>query len=276
MPDESLSQGKTQDWPQWRGPNRDAVSLEKDLLEKWPEGGPPLVWNSRVVNPPTDDGLGTSWSTVSIANGKFLWSYEGVAAVEGRGCIPTPIVQGDLVCCSGAYHGGASLARLVPDGNGGIQAKEEFHLPGKQLQVMHGGMVLVDGHIHGGHGHNGGFPFCLDLKTGKLDWKVRGAGLGSAGVVFADGDLYFRYENNVVALVEATPNGYRLRSIFQIGTGDPTFQERNSATNRELPGDLDTGWPHPVVVHGRFHIRAKDKVLCYDLRAGNLAEARSV
>lgn len=428
------------DWPQWRGPNRDAVSLEKNLLKEWPEKGPQLVWDSSVVNPGRDDRLGISWSTVSIAkgklctvgskdgscfafcldeqtgkliwstrlgkggrpnstptidgdklytlthegdgadsffesegllacldmakgdivwtkeihkdfngrsagwgfsegplvdgpklvctpggdeaalvalnklngeviwksaipgcggcghasiviaevggirqyitlvgskqlgmigvnaaNGKFLWSYKGVAAVQGHGCIPTPIVQGDLVFCSGAYNGGASLVRLVPDGDGGIKANEVYHLKGNELQVMHGGMVLVDGHIYGGHGHNSGSPFCLDLKTGKLDWKERGAGFGSAGVVYADGNLYFRYEDNVLALVEATSKGYHLRSKFQIGTGDPTFRERSSATNRELPGDLDTGWPHPVVAHGRLYIRAKNKVLCYDI-----------
>lgn len=52
----------------------------------------------------------------------------------------------DLVFCSGAYQGGASLVRLAPDGNGGIQANEVFHLLGRELQVMHGGMVLVGGH----------------------------------------------------------------------------------------------------------------------------------
>ena len=32
------------DWPQWRGPTRCGVSTETGLLEKWPEGGPPLAW----------------------------------------------------------------------------------------------------------------------------------------------------------------------------------------------------------------------------------------
>ena len=38
------------DWPQWRGPKRDAVSIEKGLLAQWPEDGPKLIWNSRDVN----------------------------------------------------------------------------------------------------------------------------------------------------------------------------------------------------------------------------------
>ena len=37
------------DWPQWRGPNRDGVSTEKGLLDKWPEGGPKLVWKAEGV-----------------------------------------------------------------------------------------------------------------------------------------------------------------------------------------------------------------------------------
>jgi outer membrane protein assembly factor BamB len=32
------------DWPQFRGPNRDGVSLETGLLKTWPDGGPKLLW----------------------------------------------------------------------------------------------------------------------------------------------------------------------------------------------------------------------------------------
>ncbi|TWU36109.1 hypothetical protein [Novipirellula artificiosorum] len=39
-----------EDWPQWQGPQRNAISTEQGLLQQWPEGGPPLAW--RV------DGLG--------------------------------------------------------------------------------------------------------------------------------------------------------------------------------------------------------------------------
>ena len=110
-------------------------------------------------------------------------------------------------------------------------------------------MILVGDKIFGGHGDNNGMPFCLDMQSGKFDWEpVRGAGKGSAAVVYADGNLYFRYQDNVLALIEATPAGYKLKSKFQI------------------PGDLDNGFPHPVIVHGRLYIRAKDEVLCYDIK----------
>lgn len=51
------------DWPQWRGPSRDAKSTESGLLTEWPEDGPPLAW--RV------DGVGGGYSSVSVANGRI-------------------------------------------------------------------------------------------------------------------------------------------------------------------------------------------------------------
>lgn len=38
------STASADDWPQWRGPNRDGISHETGLLPEWPKGGPPLVW----------------------------------------------------------------------------------------------------------------------------------------------------------------------------------------------------------------------------------------
>ena len=37
------------DWPQWRGLNRDAKSQETDLLEQWPEDGPTQRPDRRFV-----------------------------------------------------------------------------------------------------------------------------------------------------------------------------------------------------------------------------------
>lgn len=34
------------DWPQWRGPRRDGICDETNLLQQWPEGGPKLIWSS--------------------------------------------------------------------------------------------------------------------------------------------------------------------------------------------------------------------------------------
>src|SRR4051812_48007123 len=49
------------DWPQWRGPNRDDVSTETGLLQKWPAGGPRVLW------PASDPGIG-SWGPAVVGN----------------------------------------------------------------------------------------------------------------------------------------------------------------------------------------------------------------
>src|SRR6476659_4539070 len=50
------------DWPQFRGPNRDGLSKEAGLLKDWPAGGPALAWKA--------NGLGRGYSTVSVADGR--------------------------------------------------------------------------------------------------------------------------------------------------------------------------------------------------------------
>ena len=51
------------DWPQWRGPYRDGVSQETGLLDKWPEGGPPLAWKM--------SGLGQGVAAVVTCKGRL-------------------------------------------------------------------------------------------------------------------------------------------------------------------------------------------------------------
>jgi outer membrane protein assembly factor BamB len=186
---------------------------------------------------------------VDAATGKFLWNYQKVA--NGTANIPTPIVQGDLVFASTAYNRGAALLRLVPGRNSGIDAKEVYWLDHQTLQNHHGGMVRVGDYIYGGHDHNQGHPFCLNLKSGEFMWGpvFEHTGSGSAAVLYADGRLYFRYDNNVMALVEATPKGYRV---------DGTFQ---------LPRDTSRpGWQHPVIHNGKLYVRGNDQLYCYDIR----------
>ncbi len=192
--------------------------------------------------------LGSALVGVSAKDGKLLWKYSRNR--NGTANIPTPIVKGDLVFSSTGYGAGSALLRLVPDGDGGVEAKEEYFLNAGTLQNHHGGMVLVGDHVYCGHAHNEGFPICVELKTGKVAWRQRrGPGSGSAAVVYADGHLYFRYQNNVVALIEASPDGYKLKSKFSLpsDTGNP-------------------GWQHPVIADGKLYLRGATTLLCYDIK----------
>jgi outer membrane protein assembly factor BamB len=51
------------DWPQWRGNNRNGISKETGLLKSWPEGGPKLLWSN--------EDIGEGFSSMSIADGSL-------------------------------------------------------------------------------------------------------------------------------------------------------------------------------------------------------------
>ncbi len=51
------------DWPQFLGPNRDGISSEKGLLDKFPENAPKLVWEKQI---------GTGYSAPSVRDGKLV------------------------------------------------------------------------------------------------------------------------------------------------------------------------------------------------------------
>ena len=101
-------------WPQFHGPGRDNISVEKGLLKRWPDGGPSLVRTAK--------GIGHGFSTVSIADnriftagnidgrtvitamdmdGKILWQSDGGKAWQKPSPHPgtrgTPTIDGDYV-----------------------------------------------------------------------------------------------------------------------------------------------------------------------------------
>ena len=125
----------------------------------------------------------------------------------------------------------------------GVKAEEIYWLEKDKFQSHHGGFVKVGDYIYGGHNHNKGEPTCLEMKTGNILWHADQPGKGSGCVLYADGRLYFRYENGLVALVEATPEKYNLISTF---------------TPPERPGATGTAWPYPVVSDGKLYLRHAD------------------
>jgi outer membrane protein assembly factor BamB len=188
--------------------------------------------------------------SVRAQDGKFLWGYNKVANDVAN--VPTPIVRGNHVFASTGYGTGSVLLELVRTGDG-VQAKEVYYLPGKTMQNHHGGLVLVGDHIYGGHGHNRGFPICVEMATGKVAWGGEGVrpdhgGSGSAAVTAADGHLYFRYQNGRMVLIEATPGGLQVKGEFAI------------------PGVERPSWSHPVVAGGKLYLREQDDLYVYELK----------
>jgi outer membrane protein assembly factor BamB len=192
-------------WPQWRGPNRDAVSTETGLLQSWPKAGPPLTW--------TATGLGSGFSSVSIAGGRIftmgdrnrrqfvlaysdadgkpLWSAPVGTPDYGHpyvGPRTTPTIdgdlvfalgtEGDLVCLDAATGKERWRKHLESDFGGRMMSDWNF----SESPLVDGDRVVVTP-----GGPRAGLV-ALDKRTGKEIWRAAlPASMGSQG---ADGAGY--------------------------------------------------------------------------------------
>jgi outer membrane protein assembly factor BamB len=180
---------------------------------------------------------------LDAATGKLLWRYDKTA--EGSPAnIPTPVAQQDLIY-SASGRGGSALVNVKREGSQ-IVAEEVYFQKG--LPTAIGGTVLIDKHLYGASGQT---LMCIDFSSGQIKWQERG--LAPASVCYADGNLYLHTEKGDAALVEATPEGYRVKGQFA------------------LPEQPDRGrsqaWTYPVVANGRLYFRDFGKLWCYDVTA---------
>lgn len=154
-------------------------------------------------------------------------------------------VESDLAKAKGEPAGGA-VGQLP---GSPLRVTEEYWLNAGVFQNHHGGMVRIGDHIYAGRGHNNGFPVCLEWKTGRVVWaKDRGPGKESAAVIAADGHLYFRYQDGIMALIEASPKGYVEKGAFKLASVN------------------GPSWPHPTIHDGKLYLRDQDVLMCYELR----------
>ncbi len=185
-----LSSALAADWPQWQGPDRNAISKETGLLQEWPKEGPPLVWkitglgggdsapsvaDGRIFGMGNRGGDEIVWAR-SEADGQELWvtrlgpafHQQASQGKEGPGCTPT--VDGD---------------RLYVEGLGGnvacLQVKDGKQIWQRQMTEDFGGSVpswsyrespLVDGgKVICTPGGEGATLVALDKLTGQTIWK---------------------------------------------------------------------------------------------------------
>lgn len=125
------------DWSQWRGPRRDGVSREPDLLTDWPANGLPELWR---------EPIGAGFSTVAVAGGKLV-TMEGTESNE-------------TVLCRDAATG-KELWRRTYD-RPGLSASQYGPGP-RSTPTIDGDRVYSVGST--------GIFLCLDLATGKELWR---------------------------------------------------------------------------------------------------------
>jgi len=197
-----LSGARADDWPQWQGPDRNAISKETGLLKEWPKDGPPLAW--KVA------GLGGGDSAPAIAagriygmayrgedevvwalsekEGKELWVTRLGPAIkqqtqqskEGPACTPT--VDGERLYVEGM--GGDVACLQVKDGKVLWQRSLTRDFGGRLPMWSYRESPLVDGDkVILTPGSDEAMLVALDKLTGKTIWqsKVPSASGGSPG-----------------------------------------------------------------------------------------------
>ena len=186
---------------------------------------------------------------VAAKDGRFLWGYNKIA--NRTASVPTPVIHGEYIFCSTSYKTGSVLLKLIAN-NSNFNIEEIYFLDYDIFQNHHGGFVKYGDYIYGGHDQNKGKPTCIEMKTGKVMWQAEQPGGGSAAILYADGHLYFRYQDDVIALIEANPQKYNLKSMFKLPKRD---------------GMSGQGWSHPVICDGKLYLRHADVLFCYDIKA---------
>jgi len=182
-----------EDWPQWRGPRRDGVSLETGLLTIWPASGPQLAWQA--------SGLGTGYSSVVVENGR-VWTLGAVAgevvvsacrASTGERLWQTSLGPTSRNPCSTPTADGDRLYALGPDGQlacldavtGEIRWRRSLldDFGGRLMSGRgYGESPLVDGdRLICTPGGPDAELVALEKQTGAVVWRTRFPELGEAG-----------------------------------------------------------------------------------------------
>lgn len=180
---------------------------------------------------------------VDPEKGTVLWQ----APRNGRtAVITTPIVAEDIVYVTSGYGVGCNAFKVTRIGD---QFKAEEIYANKLMTNHHGGVVLVGECLYG-YSEAGGWT-CQNLKTGEALWQEKSK-LGKGAIAYADGRLYCRFqaEAGTMALLEATPEGYR-----ELGRFDQPERSKQKS------------WPHPIIANGRLFLRDQEILLCYDVKA---------
>ena len=179
----------SQDWPQYRGPERDGSSPESGILSTWPEEGPEVLWKRNI-------GSGFSQLAVSgdriftmmadggkeyavafaAADGKELWRVavgEQFPSEFGDGPRSTPAVAGDSVIFLGSYGDLVSLSAkngklrwaksLVKDFGSTVPSHGFSTAP-----MIEGDLLIVE--VGGGKGKA---YAALDPATGATRWTTQ-------------------------------------------------------------------------------------------------------
>lgn len=157
-----------------------------------------------------------------------------------------PVVLGDdRVFISAGYGTGCEMLKITATGDGGLSAAVLWK--NKQMKTQFNSAAVRDGLLYG---LDDGLLACVDIATGERKWKD--GRYGSGQTLLVDDLILVQAERGVVALAEATPDGYS-----ELG--------RITALTSKT-------WNHPTLAGCYLLARNDREVVCYELATAQAIE----
>lgn len=179
---------------------------------------------------------------VSVKDGAALWKFPFPFNVSTA---IMPVVADDIVYCSAGYGVGGGACKVSKEG-AAFRATELWRTPGDKIVANHWSTpICKDGHLYGMFSFKKyavGPLKCVELATGRVVWEQPGFGAGN--VTMVDGKLLALADNGQLAVVEATPAGYKEICRAQVVTGKC--------------------WSTPAFSDGKIYIRSTKEGVCLE------------
>lgn len=179
------------------------------------------------------------------SDGEQLWEFEQPGQSNGGASCSQPIpLDDDRVFVSKGYGEGARLAELTTSTDGSFEAKIAWKKP--VMQTKFSNVVVRDGYAYG---LDQGNLACIEIATGKREWRKRRQPAWGHGQVLLVGDLLLVLtETGEGVLVECQPE---------------KFVE---VASQQLLAEEGITWNHPVIVGDTLLVRNGVEAAAYRLQ----------
>jgi outer membrane protein assembly factor BamB len=224
-----------EEWPQWRGPNRDGTLSSADAPASWPEHlqigwkvtvgeghASPILAGGRIFVFTRQQGKEIA-SSIDAASGKVLWqeSYPApytmnpAAERHGEGPKSTPLFQDGKLFTLGI----SGILTCWDGATGTVRWRNEFSKQYRQTSPLFGTAMspVVDGGLLIAHvgGNDDGALTAFDAGSGEVKWQWKGDGPAYASPIVAEfsgtRQVITETQNNIVSV--SASNGQLLWKI---------------------------------------------------------------
>jgi outer membrane protein assembly factor BamB len=202
-----------EDWPQFLGPHANGTSSETGLLDKWPDGGPPVVWEKKI---------GTGYGAPSVL-GERLVLHHRIGDEEIVECLDSTNGQS-------LWHFGYASHFIDPYG---------YNNGPRGTPVLNSNRCYTFGAE--------GKLTCLDLQTGKQIWqRDTGQDFNVPNAFFGAGSSPILESGLLLVMVGGQPNSGVV--AFDPQNGKTVWESVGEKNWEDVPM---TGWPGEQTVKWR-------------------------